>query len=142
MITKGLPPESPAIYGLHPNAEIGFLTNKTDYLFNTILRLEMGASDSGAMSSGSLMREVLLDLTKRCPRTFDLITLADRAKDRISDNDGPYIVVVIQECTRLNALLEEMAYSLDELQKGLNGQLNMSQSMEDMAECMEINQVS
>jgi len=49
--------------------------------------------------------------------------------------------VLIQECTRLNALISEISSSLDELQKGLNGQLNMSQGMEDMSECLEINQV-
>jgi len=37
--------------------------------------------------------------------------------------------------------VEHIAATLEELQKGLNGQLNMSQGMEDMAECLEMNQV-
>lgn len=142
LIVKNLPPESPGIYGLHPNAEIGFLTSKTENLFQTILRLELGsqASDSGG-GSGSILRDTLADLTHRCPGTFDLISLSDRSQSRIASSDGPYIVVLIQECTRLNALISEIAFTLDELQKGLNGQLNMSQGMEDMAECLEVNQV-
>ena len=59
----------------------------------------------------------------------------------MTDWDGPYVVVVMQECSRLNALMGEMRATMDELLKGLNGQLNMSQGMEDMAECLGINQV-
>jgi dynein heavy chain len=141
LIQKNLPTENPVIYGLHPNAEIGFLTNKTEDLFQTILRLEIGSSESGGGSSGSILREVLMDLMKRTPPSFDLITLSERAAKRIADVDGPYIVVVIQECNRINTLLAEIVFTLDELLKGLNGQLNMSQGMEDMASCLEMNQV-
>lgn len=45
---------------------------------------------------------------------------------------GPYVVVAVQECTRMNRLLEEIDQSLTELLKGLNGQLNMSQAMENL----------
>ena len=142
LINKNLPPETPVIYGLHPNAEIGFLSSKAENLFETIMRLEVGAEDAGGAGGGaSVLRETLADLTKRCPGSFNLIELADRAKQRILDADGPYTVVLIQECTRLNTLVESIAYTLDELQKGLNGQLNMSQGMEEMATCLEINQV-
>jgi dynein heavy chain, axonemal len=48
-------------------------------------------------------------------------------------DQGPYVVVAVQECGRMNRLLEEMERSLLELRKGLNGQLNMSQAMEDLA---------
>jgi dynein heavy chain len=143
LINKNLPPESPVIYGLHPNAEIGFLSSKAENLFQTVMRLEVGSEDAagGGSSTASVLRETLSDLTKRCPTSFNLMELSDRAKQRILDADGPYTVVLIQECTRVNALVAEIAYTLDELQKGLNGQLNMSQGMEDMATCLEVNQV-
>lgn len=35
-----LPSESPILYGLHPNAEIGLLTNQADNLFKMILELQ------------------------------------------------------------------------------------------------------
>ncbi|RYH29930.1 hypothetical protein EON65_06785 [archaeon] len=143
-IAKSLPPENPLIYGLHPNAEIGFLTSNAETLFNTMMRLDMGSessAESGGSSGASLLRETLSDLMKRCPPLFNLIDLAERSKARLLESDGPFIVVLIQECTRLNTLLTEISSTLDELQKGLNGQLNMSQGMEDMAQCLELNQV-
>lgn len=39
-VDDSLPPESPILYGLHPNAEIGFLTNRADNLFKIILELQ------------------------------------------------------------------------------------------------------
>lgn len=48
-------------------------------------------------------------------------------------DQGPYVKVVVQECVHMNRLLDEVERSLVELRKGLNGQVNMSQAMEDMA---------
>ena len=39
-IDEMLPPESPILYGLNPNAEIGFLTNQAENLFKMILELQ------------------------------------------------------------------------------------------------------
>ncbi|UYV64229.1 DNAH9 [Cordylochernes scorpioides] len=44
-VDDNLPPESPYLYGLHPNAEIGFLTNTSENLFRTLLELQ--PRDSG-----------------------------------------------------------------------------------------------
>ena len=43
-----LPPESPYLYGLHPNAEIDFLTTTSDNLFRTILELMPRDASSGS----------------------------------------------------------------------------------------------
>lgn len=47
---------------------------------------------------------------------------------------------ILQECSRMNALLTEIRRSLVELDKGLKGQLNMSQSMEDLATAFGLNE--
>jgi dynein heavy chain len=50
-----LPDESPYLYGLHPNAEIGFLTTASETLFRTVF--EMQPRDSGAAGSATVTRE-------------------------------------------------------------------------------------
>lgn len=50
-----LPPESPYLYGLHPNAEIDFLTTTSDNLFRTIL--ELMPKDAGSGGGGGPSRE-------------------------------------------------------------------------------------
>ena len=49
-----LPPESPYLYGLHPNAEIDFLTTTSDSLFRTVLELQPRDAGTGAAEGGSV----------------------------------------------------------------------------------------
>ena len=46
-INQHLPLESPHLYGLHPNAEIGFLTATSEKLFRTVFELQPRESGSG-----------------------------------------------------------------------------------------------
>jgi len=39
-IDNVLPPESPILYGLHPNAEIGTLTTRSENLFQTLMEMQ------------------------------------------------------------------------------------------------------
>ena len=55
-IDENLPPESPYLYGLHPNAEIGFLTTTSENLFRTVLEMQPRDS-SGAGASGTTREE-------------------------------------------------------------------------------------
>lgn len=54
-LDENLPPESPNLYGLHPNAEIGFLTATSENLFKTILELQ--PRESGGAGGGGQTRE-------------------------------------------------------------------------------------
>lgn len=64
-----------------------------------------------------------------------------QAKDLLDTEHGPYIVVVLQECTRMNVLLGELKRSLVELVKGMDGQLNKTQAMEDLQQALGKNEV-
>ena len=55
-INTNLPPESPYLYGLHPNAEIGFLTTTSETLFRTVLEMQPRGS-SGAGAAGNTREE-------------------------------------------------------------------------------------
>ena len=54
-IDDNLPSETPYLYGLHPNAEIGFLTTSSETLFRTVF--EMQPRDAGAGAGITITRE-------------------------------------------------------------------------------------
>ena len=64
-----------------------------------------------------------------------------KAEALTKDASFPYVLVAMQECERMNRLLGEIRRSLIELRKGLDGQLNMSEPMEDLQQALSINQV-
>ncbi|NXL38693.1 DYH17 protein, partial [Glaucidium brasilianum] len=134
-ITENLPPESPHLYGLHPNAEIGFLTATSDRLFRTLLEMQPKESDAGGVSGVSreekASKSVLDEIMARLPEPFSMADLTARAVDRT-----PYAVVVLQECERMNILTQEMRRSLTELDLGLKGELTVTANMEELANAL------
>lgn len=52
-IDDNLPAESPHLYGLHPNAEMGFLTVTSERLFRTVLELQPKESEAAGGSGTS-----------------------------------------------------------------------------------------
>ena len=140
-IEQSMPPESPPLFGLHPNTEIGYLSNSAETLLFNILTIS-GGEDSATKENnkGNTERETMVDLQERLPKQFEMVTLTLKAKPLLDGPSGPYIVVVLQECGRMNILLHEIERSLSDLDKGLKGQLNMTQEMEDLLSALQMNQ--
>ena len=52
--------ESPHLYGLHPNAEIGFLTATSEKLFKTVFELQPRESGSGGGATSTREEKVTI----------------------------------------------------------------------------------
>ncbi|KAK1331689.1 hypothetical protein QTO34_009662 [Cnephaeus nilssonii] len=116
-IDAELPPESPYLYGLHPNAEIGFLTQTSEKLFRTVLELQPRDShvgDGAAATREEKVKALLEEILERVTDEFNIPELMARVEERT-----PYIVVALQECERMNTLTREIRRSLRELHLGL-----------------------
>ena len=131
-----LPPESPLMFGLHPNTEIAVRTEQSNDLFNAIMELqpkETGSAGSGqnpTQRAASILEEILEKIDEI---SFDVIEILQN----ISVEDrGPYQYVFLQECDRMNRLVVEMKRSLKELDLGLHGELTMSERMEQLQESL------
>ena len=60
-VDENMPPESPYLYGLHPNAEINFLTTTSENLFRTVLELQPRDIGSGSDGEGEVTREEIVN---------------------------------------------------------------------------------
>ncbi|XP_061032339.1 dynein axonemal heavy chain 9 [Eubalaena glacialis] len=138
-IDAELPPESPHLYGLHPNAEIGFLTQTSEKLFRTVLELQPRDSQAGG-GAGTAREEkvkaVLEEMLERVTDEFNIPELTAKAEERT-----PYMVVVLQECERMNVLTQEIQRSLRELDLGLKGELTMTSDMENLQNALYLDTV-
>ncbi|KAJ8318719.1 LOW QUALITY PROTEIN: hypothetical protein KUTeg_003810 [Tegillarca granosa] len=109
-IDECLPPESPYLYGLHPNAEIEFLTTTSENLFRTL-------------------KGILDEITEKLPDEFNMMEIMGKVPP---EERTPYVVVAFQECERMNMLTSEMKRSLKELDLGLKGELTITADMEEL----------
>ncbi|XP_039198067.1 dynein heavy chain 11, axonemal isoform X1 [Crotalus tigris] len=129
-IDEMLPPESPALYGLHPNAETDFLTVLSDNLFKTLLEMQPRNLLAGEIIGQSLeekVKNVLDEILEKLPEEFNLAEIMQKSAVR-----SPYILVCFQECERINILIREIRRSLKQLGLGLKGELTFSSSMETL----------
>lgn len=134
-----LPPESPVLYGLHPNAEIGFLTATSENLFKTIFELQPRDSAGGGGQTSTKdekIKQILDDILEKLVDPFNMGDIQGRAEDKT-----PYVIVALQECERMNCLTMEIRKSLRELDLGLKGELTISGEMEELSNSLFLDQV-
>jgi dynein heavy chain len=135
-----LPADSPSMFGLHPNAEIGYLTNWTSSIFDVILILGGGGGGDEETGGANPIKEKMAYFNEKLPEPFQMLDIMDLANPLFDGESGPYVMVAVQECQRMNVLNTEIRKSLLELEKGMKGQLNMTEAMEDLVTAISINQ--
>nr|XP_006007896.1 PREDICTED: dynein heavy chain 11, axonemal [Latimeria chalumnae] len=127
-IDEKIPSESPVLYGLHPNAEIEFLTVISDSLFRTLLEMQPRDSsirEGSAHTAEEKVKSILDDILEKLPEEFNMAEIMLKTSVRT-----PYNLVCFQECERMNILIREIRRSLKELDLGLKGELTISSEME------------
>merc|ERR1712223_2214813 len=138
-ISDNLPQESPVLYGLHPNAEIGFLTTTSEKLFKTVFELqprEGGGGGGPTTTREEKIKTIVDDIMEKLPDPFSMSEIMGKVEERT-----PYVVVAFQECERMNMLTKEMRRSLKELDLGLKGELTITNDMEDLGNSLFFDQV-
>jgi dynein heavy chain len=78
------------MFGMHPNAEIGFLTTMCETLFGAILEIQGGASTGGSKKDDGVMT-ILMDLKGRCPNEFNFFDI----QMKIKGDKSPFQVVCL-----------------------------------------------
>lgn len=138
-IEDKLPPESPALYGLHPNAEIEFLTVTSNTLFRTLLEMQPRnavSSEERGQSVEDKVKNVLDDILERLPEEFNMAEIMQK-----NPNRSPYVLVCFQECERMNFLIREIRVSLQQLDLGLKGELTLSPDVEAQLSALSYDRV-
>lgn len=122
----------PAVYGLHANAEIGYFTAGTKSLWAALIDLQPRTATSGTgMSREEVIASTVRDLQSRIPEPEDVFNI----RKRFSADGGvpsPTQIVLLQELERWNILVTSMSSSLVDLGRALNGEIGMSETLEEL----------
>jgi len=137
-IEERFPPEIPQMFWLHPNAEIGFLTNQGISTFKTISEVSGGGGGGGG-GDISAAQPIITSYQGQLPANLDMIEIRGRLKE---EDYTPFVIVSLQESDRMNLLLSMMRNSMTELELGISGALNVTDNMESLANDLQTNKVN
>ncbi|KAJ8957969.1 hypothetical protein NQ318_001970 [Aromia moschata] len=138
-IDETMPPESPYLYGLHPNTEIGFLTTTADNLFRTVFEMQprdVGSSGGATVTREDKVKQMVDEMVEKLPEEFNMTEIMGKVEERT-----PYVIVAFQECERMNYLSGEIKRSLKELELGIKGELTITCDMENLENALFLDQV-
>jgi dynein heavy chain len=125
---------SPGVFGLHSNAEISYFTNSAkDLWFNTLKMQTSDGGSSGAVNKEEYIEKVAQDIYDKLPEVFDIYNIK---KNKDYETPQPTQIVLLQELERFNILLETLATSLFDLQRALVGEIGMSATLDELANCI------
>ena len=120
----GIESQTPEVFGLHPNAEIDYLTNASKKTWADLIALQpRQAGGSGGITREDYITSIASDIEAKMPALFDLNKLR---KELELDGFSPVFVVLVQELERWEKLNLIMSKSLSQLKKALKGEIAMS----------------
>ncbi|XP_019604311.2 dynein axonemal heavy chain 10 [Rhinolophus sinicus] len=129
---------TPEVFGLHSNAEIGYYTQAARDMWGHLLELQPQAGESSSgISRDDYIGQVAKDVENKTPQTFDL----DQVRKHLGMGMSPTSVVLLQELERFNKLVVRMSRSLAELQRALAGEVGMSSELDDVARSLFLGQI-
>ncbi|XP_066546047.1 dynein axonemal heavy chain 10 [Amia ocellicauda] len=124
---------TPEVFGLHPNAEIGYYTQAARDMWTHLIDLQPQTGESGGgISRDEYISQVAKDIQNKLPKVFDL----DVIRKKFGLEVSPTSVVLLQELERFNRLVSRMARSLAELQRALAGEVGMSSELDEVARAL------
>ena len=135
---------SPAVFGLHPNAEIGYYSNAVKSMWLDLISLQPRRAGGGeGMSREDYISATARDVYSKVPiesmdiGSYDLLqTRALLLKRNGNDIITPCQVVLLQELERWNNLVKKMAGSLIDLQRALIGEIGMSDELDALGDAI------
>ena len=135
---EGLPLNAdPEVFGLHANANIVCAQTETYDMFDSVLRMETGAS-AAADGFESVVDKLAAAMIAQLPPLFDLEQVSMKYPLKYEESMN---TVLVQECARFNGLLSVMHKSLPELRKALSGLVVMSSELEAMSKALFVQRV-
>ncbi|TPX78384.1 hypothetical protein CcCBS67573_g00352 [Chytriomyces confervae] len=124
---------APDVFGLHPDAEIGYLTTAVKDMWGQIISLQPRTSEgSGGISREDFIAGIANDIQTKLPVTFDI----PKIYKGIGTTPSPTQVVLLQELERWNNLVDRMKASLKDLQRALKGEIGMSVKLDEVASAL------
>jgi dynein heavy chain len=124
---------TPTVFGLHPNAEIGYYTATARDMWSQLIDLQPATGGGGGgISRDQHITNIADSIGGKLGDHFDL----EFVRKELGGIPSPTEVVLLQELERFNKLIIKMKSSLKELKRALIGEVGMSSELDDLANAL------
>ncbi|KAG7199558.1 hypothetical protein KM043_014169 [Ampulex compressa] len=121
---------TPGVFGLHPNAEIGYFTQAVKEMWSNLLELQpQTAASATGISKDDFISNIAKDILTKIPPEYDL----QKVKKNFGATPSPTAIVLFQELERVNVLIATMSRSLIQLRKAIAGEIGMDAVLENVS---------
>ncbi|XP_046278077.1 dynein axonemal heavy chain 2 isoform X2 [Marmota monax] len=126
--------DPPEAFGQHPNADVASQITEARTLFETLLSLQPQITpiSAGGQTREEKVLELATDVKQKIPEMIDY----EGTRKLLALHPSPLNVVLLQEIQRYNKLMETILFSLTDLEKGIQGLIVMSTSLEEIFNCI------
>ena len=127
--------ESPALFGLHPNAELEYRITQTNTLFRNLIDLEPKDTSSAAQEGDSegnkfeAVKTTCEDITaKSSDGLFDIIKMKQTREGELTPDQN----VFMQECEQMKSLCDTIKKNCKDICDAIDGKLTMDERIEKL----------
>ncbi|XP_011874224.1 PREDICTED: dynein heavy chain 10, axonemal [Vollenhovia emeryi] len=121
---------SPEVFGLHPNAEIGYFTQAIKRIWRHLIELQPQTAVSvTGVSKDEFIDNVAKEILTKIPAPYDI----SKVKRNFGVAVTPTAIVLFQELKRFNKLIETITRTLNQLRKAIAGEIGMDAVLENIS---------
>lgn len=120
--------DPPNVYGLHPNADITYQTNKTKDILDTIISVQpKESSGAGGETREATVTQQVKEMLLRLPPPYDEFEV----KTQLTKSINPMTIFLRQEIDRIQKIILLVKSTLDDLILAIEGTIIMNEQLRD-----------
>jgi len=135
--------ESPALFGLHPNAELDFRITQNESLFQKLLDLQPKDSggSGGEETEASRFERIKTDADIIQQNCSDGLFNIQNMLNMTGEDRNPFQNVFIQECEQMKNLCDLIKKNTIDIKDAIDGKLTMTEAIENLIDCLRLDRV-
>lgn len=121
---------SPMVFGLHANAEIGYYSNAVKHMWAHMIDLQpQTVTTGGGMTRDRFIDNAANEILHKLPQLYEM----DVLRKKYGLTPSPTTIVLLQEVERFNMLIARIRNSLKTLRRAIAGEVGMDAVLDNIS---------
>ncbi|KAK0163654.1 hypothetical protein PV327_007315 [Microctonus hyperodae] len=120
---------SPEVFGLHSNAEIGYFTKTTKEMWMNLMKMQPRIpTTANGISRDELVNNLAEQILDKIPNEYNMMKIKKNFGLTVTQS----VIVLFQELERFNKLINTIKSTLTQLKKAIDGEIGIDNILENI----------